>query len=1040
MKLQSLFIASALVALYASAADNLPEWQQIDSFRVGQLAPHALVVPYADNAPLSDIADFAYAKSPYYMSLNGQWKFNWVKGVDNRPQGFQNPAFDVSSWNDIKVPGNWELQGYGTRVYTNTTYEFDSEWADFKKNPPFVPEATNEVGSYRRNFTVPADWQGRRIVLCIEGAISFYYAWINGEYIGCNMGSKTAAEWDITSLLKPGENTVALEVYRWSAGAYLECQDYWRLSGIERDVYIYSTPNNYIADFTVRSPLDKTYTDGMLSVEVDIAGLPKPPAPRRGIRYMPPAPRYLAWGLFDADGAKVAADTLRATDVVKFDYIVKNVEQWNAEHLYLYTLTLDLLGTDHRPFERLGCDVGFKTSETRDGVFMVNGVPVKVKGVNRHAHSAEGRTVTRELHEKDIALLKQNNINTVRNCHYPQDRMWYYLCDKYGIYLVDEANVEGHGMGYGPSAIAKDFKWNDAIMDRVRRMYAKSKNNPSVTFYSLGNETGNGINFENAYVWMKRVEHNRPIQYERSLLDWNTDIYAEMYMPIDHVRRYAADSTTYRPYILCEYAHAMGNSVGGLQDYWDVFEAYPKAGGGCIWDWVDQGFQETDANGRKYWAYGGDYGPANVPSDNSFLCNGLVQANREPHPALAEVKKVYQNIKAKLTNAVNLTVEIKNWNDFTNLDAFTLQWQVVTPEGKILAQGEKKLNCAPHKTINVTFGKINFNPSIPEAYLNLSWSRNWDTPFVKKGAEVAYDQFVVANPDYVAPSATLAKLKKQKGAFSAAGMSFTIDAQSGLITNVSTAADGSLIESPIELSLYRPATENDDAQWGGQGKQWRDTGLDKIATVATALKAAKDCVKVDANVIGREGQNLGSATFTYGITTDGQLSVWCDFQPDTAVVKSMPRVGLTFTMPQADCSEIRYLADGPGETYVDRQSAGRLGVYTSTPAAEFHNYVVPGETGNHTDARWLQLSTTKPIVITADNATFQFSVIPYSDAVVEAARHINELKDEGLVTVHIDSAHTGLGTATCGPAILGKYRLAIEPYSFGFLFRQGSAK
>lgn len=1036
MKLQnSLLIAAGIVVLTAgNSSAALPEWQQVDSFRVGQIAPHALVVPYANNSTYRDIADFRYAESPYYMSLNGKWKFNWVKNPAKRPEGFQNPTYDVASWKEINVPGNWELQGYGTRVYTNTTYEFDSEWAEFKKNPPLVPTETNEVGSYRRSFTIPAEWQGRRVVLCIEGAISFYYAWINGEYIGCNMGSKTAAEWDITELLKEGENTVALEVYRWSSGAYLECQDYWRLSGIERDVYLYSTPNIYVADYTVRSPLDKSYTDGKLSVEVDIAGLPVLPKATRGKRLMPPAPYFVALNLYDASGKAIVSDTTTARPRLEFSATIADVAKWSAEHPNLYTLTLDLLDTGKRPCEKLGCDVGFKTSETKNGVFMVNGVPVKVKGVNRHAHSELGRTVSRELHEKDIALLKQNNINTVRNCHYPQDRMWYYLCDKYGIYLVDEANVEGHGMGYDDLALAKDLRFGNAIMDRVRRMYAKSKNNPSVTFYSLGNETGNGINFENAYVWMKSNEHNRPIQYERSLLDWNTDVYAEMYMPIDHVKRYVADSTTTRPYILCEYAHAMGNSVGSLQDYWDLFEAYPKAGGGCIWDWVDQGFEETDSAGNKFWAYGGDYGPANVPSDNSFLCNGLVQANREPHPALAEVKKVYQNIKSKLVGTDGrIAVEVKNWNDFTDLNSFTLNWNITADNGSILASGTSTIDCAPHDVASIEFDNVQLPAGAHEAYLNLSWTPKQSTAFVKAGDEVAYDQFTVCSGSRAAAPA-LASLKSSKNRYRSGDINFGLDPESGLISWVMSGKT-TLVDSPIRLSLYRPLTENDAAPWGGQGAEWRAAGLDSISTHATSVKADKKSVKVEATVTGRDGQNLGTAVFTYGVTTEGSLAVSCTYTPDTASIKSLPRIGLTFTMPEAACPAIRYLADGPGETYTDRQSAGRLGIYNSTPQREFHNYVVPGATGNHTDARWLTVGIgASPFTINADSE-FQFSVTPYSDSNVDKATHINELRPDGIVTVHLDAAQTGLGTATCGPAILDKYQVALTPTSFTFYLK-----
>lgn len=1026
-------LALAIAAAGVAATAATPEWQQIDSFRVGQLNPHALVVPYADNN-VHAVAEMEYAKSPYYLSLNGDWKFKWVKGVANRPAGFQNPDYNVESWDNIRVPGNWELQGYGTRIYTNTTYEFDSEWADFKKNPPLVPETTNEVGSYRRSFTIPADWDGRRVVLCIEGAISFYYAWINGEYIGCNMGSKTAAEWDITDRLRSGENTIALEIYRWSAGAYLECQDFWRLSGIERDVYLYSTPRPYIADFTVRSPLDReTYSQGQFSVDIEVGGLPVAPKPRGNGCVMPPVPRFVAVDLYAPNGTRVVSDTLPAEKRVQLSAVIPDVLKWDAEHPNLYTMTINLLDNGRRTFETVGCNVGFKTSEVVDGVFMVNGVPVKVKGVNRHAHSQQGRTVTRELHEQDIALLKQNNINTVRNCHYPQDRMWYYLCDKHGIYLIDEANVESHGMGYGPEALAKDPAWMNAMMDRTRRMYAKSKNNPSVTFYSLGNECGNGINFEETYKWLKSVESNRPVQYERALSDWNTDIYAYMYAFHNEVLDYVTNPKSYRPFILCEYAHAMGNSVGGLKDYWDIFEAYPLAGGGCIWDWVDQAFEETDpATGMKYWAFGGDYGPANVPSDDSFLCNGLVQANRVPHPALQEVKKVYQNIRASLTDAASLTVRVVNRFDFSNLSGYPLSWNVTLPDGTEILSGTRTVECAPHDTVSVSLGRLTLPAGTPEAFLNLSWTNAKATAMVPAGHEVAYDQFVLPGNVTATPAAPAILPLKRKGAdgYSAGKTSFSVSRATGEIENIKL--DGKKLDfSPIAFALYRPATENDLTDWGGgKGNYWRRIGLDSIYTAVSAVENGRDNVTVDARVMSRRHTQLGSVRFRYSVTASGAIAVNCLFTPDTAAMKSLARIGLTFTMPSDKCPSLRYYGRGPVENYTDRMAAGHIGVYESTPAQEFHHYVVPQATGNHTQTRWLEFG--KPMVKVTSDELFQFSVTPYSDALIDRSHHMNDMVDDGIVTVHIDAQQVGVGTATCGPTYLPKYDITVEPFEFTF--------
>lgn len=1023
--MKQLLSTLALLTATAVAAQQLPEWQTIDAFAVGQLDPHALVVPYPAN-DAEAIRDFKYEQSPYYMSLNGKWNFSWVKGVDNRPVGFQDPAYDVSSWDLITVPGNWERQGYGTTVYTNTTYEFDSEWADFKKNAPLVPTATNEVGSYRRTFKVPDGWKGRRVVLCCEGATSFYYIWVNGQLLGCNMDSKTAAEWDVTKYLKDGDNTVALEVYRWSAGAYFECQDFWRISGIERDVYLYSTPTTYISDFTVTSPLDDNLRNGLFGLDVEIEGLPSVKGKQKS-----KASRGTSFGyrLLDAKGSVVTSGNGVAKPENKVNVTVPNVTPWSAENPYLYTLVVNLYDAKGNITETVGSNVGFRTSRVVDSLYMFNGKPIKIKGVNRHAHSPLGRTVPKELAELDIKLLKENNINTVRNCHYPQDRYWYYLCDKYGIYVIDEANAESHGYGYGDASLAKRPEWTPAVVNREQRMYAKSKNNPSVTFYSLGNECGNGIVFEEAYKWMKSVENNRPVQYERALYDWNSDVFAEMYAPVSSIVNYAKNPEMKRPYILCEYAHAMGNSVGGLKDYWDAIYAYPKLQGGCIWDWVDQAYEETAPNGRKYWAYGGDYGPANVPSDNSFLCNGLVASDRSAHPALAEVKKVYQNIVASLVNPSTLTVKITNRFDFTNLDNYQLDWKVTTPSGKVILHGTRTVSLAPWASTEISLGNYTVTDE-PEAYLDLSWSPKADAPIIKKGYEVAYDQFVLPGTAPEPADNTPAKMKRSKNTFTGAnGTAFGIDAATGEVTSLAFGGV-ELLASPMGLSVYRPATENDHS-WEGKNRLWVEEGLDSVSQRLLSLTFKKNVVTAATEILGRKGNVIAKATFTYSVNKDGRLSVGCDFVPDTTIIKNMPRLGLTFMVPERMASTVTYLGRS-GETYVDRMSAGRIGKYTVKPADDFYVYNKPSAAGNHTQVRWFELDGA-PLKISSD-AQFQFSAYPYSDAEVQRALHTSDLVPGKFVTVHIDAEQTGVGTATCGPDVLPKYYVPVTPTKFIFYF------
>lgn len=1000
------------------------EWQDQNAYRNGQLDIHALVVPYG-SASQSKIRSHSYASSPYYLNLNGEWKFNWSEDPTKRPTDFYKTDFDASKWNDIKVPGNWQCQGYGTKVYVNERYEFDDKFYNFKKNPPYVPVQNNEVGSYRRTFTVPAEWKDRRVVLCAEGVSSFFYVWVNGKYLGCNQDSKTTAEWDITSALTDGENTVALEVYRWSAGSYLESQDMWRLSGIERDVYLYSTPKSYVADYTVSSPLDREqYRNGELSLNVELAGLPTATA-KKGRKAV--APKYtLAYQLFDAAGKCVLTGEQTAAAKVAFADTLANANAWSAENPYLYTLVMSLKDNNGKVIETLGSNVGFKTSEIKNKQFCLNGKPILIKGVNRHAFSELGHTLTRESMIKDLQLMKQNNINTVRNCHYPMDREWYHLCDIYGIYVIDECDIESHGMGYGKESLAKDTTWLAAHMDRTQRMYAKSKNHSSVTFLSLGNEAGNGVNFERTYDWLKSVENNRPVQYERAEENYNTDVFARMYRSIDHLKEYAHKEGVYRPFIMCEYAHAMGNSVGGLKDYMDVFESEPLCQGGCIWDWVDQSFAEKDENGKFYYAYGGDYGPEGIPSDNAFCCNGLVNSDRTPHPHLSEVNKVYQYIKSSLVSTDQfLVINIKNWYDFTDLNKFTMHWSVVSPEGKTLASGNRKISLAPQQATDVNLGGFTLPEGIDEAYLNVNWTIDQGYSLLQNGDQVAYDQFVLG--EYKAPSYAAGKLKGKNNVYTSGNVSFTVDAETGNISSLTNNGVEQLA-TPISLSLYRPITENDNRD---KGNQWKKQGLPDFTQKATSIKAKNNVVTVSTELTNKDGKSLGTAQYKYSVSANNTLNVDCYFVPDTATVKSLARVGLTYRAEKDKAWSISYLGRGEVETYADRKACGLIGVYNTNPEKNFHYYIVPQSTGNHTDMRWVSFNNA--LTVTSD-AIFNFSAVPYSDANIDAANHINQLVADGLVTVHLDAYQSGVGTATCGPGVLPQYQVPVQPTQFSFHF------
>ncbi len=1003
----------------AAIATAMPEWQSQYATGKGKVQPHSYIFSYDE---VGDIATSDYQHSQYFMSLNGQWKFHWVRGVENRPKDFYRPDFYVGNWNNITVPNNWERQGYGVQVYVNQTYEFDSEAFAGKKNPPLVPDSTNEVGSYRRDFEVPASWQGKRIVLAFDGVISFFYVWLNGELLGYSQDSKTTAEWDITDKVRAGRNTLAVEVYRWSAGSYLECQDFWRLSGIERDVYVYATPKRHLADYKVSAQLDTVaYRDGVFALEALVAGASNKSAQLKCFLYDDTKQLvYENSRLIPSGDAEFGVQFPVAT--------LKNVKPWSAETPNLYTLVWRLESSDGKLLQQTGCEVGFRTSEIKNRQFCVNGVSILIKGVNAHDHTQQGRTTTRYQMLQDVLLMKQNNINTVRCSHYPKQFYFYELCNRYGLYVIDEANIESHGMGYESESLAKDSTWLAMHLDRTERMYHQTKNAPSVVIYSLGNEAGNGINFHRTYDWLK-ARDVRPVQYERAEEDYNTDIYCRMYRSVDDVLRYVRRADVYRPFILCEYAHAMGNSVGGLYDYWRVFESEPLAQGGCIWDWVDQAFVRVDEQGRWCWTYGGDYGEK-MPSDNSFCCNGLVNAAREPHPHLNEVKKVYQYIKTRMLNERRLELEVKNWHDFTYLKNFTLHWQWCDAQNRVVAEGENVLACAPRETVKFKVEQPAFSSADKELLLNLTWTPNNPKAYETAKSVVAYDQFVLKNKRWKpAPVATECVWAPSENGFSNGAFEARICKKTGALASLRK-GETELLASPMVLSLYRPLTENDMKDWSGVAKN-KVKGYNRLVQKSTDFRVKKNRVEVSADVFA--GNSLvGTLKAVYRFNADSTIAVRTEFCPDTSV-KVLARVGLTWQMPN-DFAQITYLGKDT-ETYADRNQCGFVRRCATTPEDMFHCYVVPQATGNRMDVRHATFASDDCGLTLSASAPFQFAALPYSDTNIDNAKHLNELQKESVFTVHADAAQMGLGTATCGPGVLPHYLVPVRKTVFEFVLK-----
>ena len=842
-----------------------------DPFKTGENKSfsHTFFVPFPDEESARNMQN---GESPNYLSLNGKWKFNFVENPAKRPIDFFLPGFDVSGWEEIPVPANWELQGFGYPIYVNQPYE----WTE-NPDPPYVPHDFNPVGSYLKSFIIPKTWGNKKIFIHFGAVKSAFFIWINGEYVGFSKGSKTPAEWDITKFLKEGDNSVALQVYRWSDGSYLECQDFWRISGIERDVFLVARPQVYIGDFFAKSGLDKDYKNGLFDLSVFISGKPE----KKG-KYS------VSVKLLERDSTEIvnlSNDLEFALDGAKteFNQTVINPLLWSAEAPNLYTLVISLQ-KGKKTIESLAYKLGFRTSEIKNGQLLVNGKAVLLKGVNRHEHDpVTGHVISKESMIQDIQLMKQHNINTVRTSHYPNDPYWYDLCDKYGLYVIDEANIESHGMGYGAKSLAKNFAWKDAHLDRVQRMVERDKNHPSVIIWSMGNEAGDGINFTACYQWLKEHDPSRPVHYERAGLGQNTDIFCPMYASIDYIERYAQEIQT-RPLILCEYSHAMGNSNGNLQDYWDVIESYDQLQGGCIWDWVDQGLLKTDEKGVEYFAYGGDYGPDDVPSDGNFCANGLVSADRTPHPALNEVKKVYQYVDFKLVDFKKGIIELTNKYNFINLDFTDLQYNLIEDGKTIIKELESSIDIEPGKsrTFELPFNDFHFEEG-KEYLLNLSLITNKEISMIASGHTIASEQFILANDWRTEPlltdNFTVLQYAETDSVITVYSPNFQYEfnRMSGVISSFQYYKE-ELIRSGPDANFWRAPTDNDFGN--GMDKRcvlWKNASADNTIKHMSVFQSGKDeiIIKVLKNLVEAKGEVF----INYRILGNGDIMVSQRFKP-----------------------------------------------------------------------------------------------------------------------------------------------------------------
>ena len=994
----SCFLLGTALADNATNQPAKPYWQDIQVVAVNKEAPRSSFMSYGDRATA---LSSRYEKSPFYSLLNGTWKFYFVDSYKDLPANITDPSVSTSDWDDITVPGNWEVQGHGTAIYTNHGYEFKPR----NPQPPLLPEA-NPVGVYRRDFEVPAGWDGRDIYLHIAGAKSGLYVYVNGKEVGYSEDSKNPAEFLINKYLQPGKNVLTLKIFRWSTGSYLECQDFWRLSGIERDVYLWSQPKIAVNDYRIVSTLDDTYKNGIFSLAIDIKNHSDK------VKNID-----VTYELLDAKGnvAATAENKLwvspNTITTTSFEKTLDNVETWNAEHPNLYKLLMTIK-EDGKVTEVIPQNVGFRRIEIKEidqiagngkpyTVLLFNGQPIKFKGVNIHEHNPQtGHYVTEELMRKDFELMKRNNLNSVRLCHYPQDRRFYELCDEYGLYVYDEANIESHGMYYNlrkGGTLGNNPEWLKPHMDRTVNMYERNKNHPSGTIWSLGNEAGNGYNFYQTYLYVKDKEKTmmgRPVNYERAQWEWNSDMYVPQYPSAKWLEEIGKEGSD-RPVAPSEYAHAMGNSTGNLWDQWKAIYKYPNLQGGYIWDWVDQGLLAKDANGKEYYAYGGDFGK-DMPSDGNFLCNGIVNPDRTPHPAMEEVKYAHQNVGFEAVDVAKGIFKVTNRFYFTSLKDYMISY-TIKANNKIIKGNKMSLDLAPQASQEITVPVEGLKPQAGVDYLvNFVVTTTKQDGVIPAGYDIAQDQFVLP----VTADKTVYKAAGPKLTVSEEGndlkvtsskVNFVFDKKAGVVASYKVGGTEYFNEGfGIQPNFWRAPNDNDYGSGNPKRLEiWELSSRNFNVTSATGEI-------IDGNAIVKVDYKLPAGNqflVTYKIYPDGIMNVathftpahldgvkigiseataTATFSPGRANVSErdkmvVPRIGVRFRLP-ATMDQLEYFGRGPLENYWDRKAGYMIGQYKSTAEEQYFPYVRPQENGHHCDTRWISLGGKgKNLLIVADD-------------------------------------------------------------------------
>ncbi|HBL75157.1 MAG: beta-galactosidase [Bacteroidetes bacterium GWF2_42_66] len=1011
---------------------NPHDWENPAVSQINREAQHAYFIPFA-----SDVQARANDKwaSPFIKTLNGKWQFHLSHNPYERPAWFFKSDYDTRDWDSIPVPSNWELQGYDYPIYVNITYPH-------AKTPPTIQKDYNPVGSYKRTFTIPADWTGKEVFLHFGAVSSAMYVWVNEQMVGYSEDSKTPAEFNITKYLIEGDNSLAVEIYRWSDGSYLEDQDFWRMSGITRDVYLAGRNKQYIRDFRVTYPLVNNYKDGQLDISAEVVN-------GEGTQ--------VEAVLFD--GANIVT-TLNATtsgNTAKLSALVPAAKPWTAETPNLYELLISLKEGNGQVLEVIRQDVGFRTVEIKGGNLLVNGQYIYVKGVNMHEHNdTTGHVIDEALMLKDIQMMKLHNINTMRTCHYPQPERWYELCNKYGLYLIGEANIESHGMGYGKESLAKDPAWGEAHIFRTKNMFERDKNQPAIIIWSLGNESGNGVNFEATYDYLKSVDQSRPVQYEQAHKDGrNTDIYCPMYATIEHMVEYAKTNPT-RPLIQCEYAHAMGNSVGNLQDYWDAIESNKALQGGCIWDWVDQGLLTKNEKGEKFWAHGGDFGPDTVPSDGKFCMNGIVTPVRAPKPPIYEVKKVYQYVGFKPVDLKKGVIEITNKYAFRDLSGFDFTWEV-TGDGAILKNGQiTGIDLKPYAKAKVTLDLSIAPEAGVEYFLNIYARLKNKEGLLDAGTELAKEQMQL--PIYKAmaktPFSSVPALKVDQSGdkiiLSGEGFSMTIGKQSGIMESYQVAG-AEMLQQGVVPNFWRAPTDNDFGNnLHKRAKIWRKAGDRRTVKQVTVKEVTNNhaVISVDMQLNSENGIPIADYSTVFNVLGNGEMLVQNHFKMLSDTLPEIPLLGINLQMPRK-YDQISWLGRGPHESYADRKTSAFVGLYSGSVSDQYFPYLRPQENGNKTDVRWMTVTDAagnglmfsgNPLIeayahhyIMEDFESLEKTYVQGSRSQKQFHRHPCDVKPRDLTSVGVNFKQMGVGGDNSWGAWTHKeYRLTDREYSYSF--------